>query len=717
MARKKTVRGANGQFRGTQTASGEEDDLVVEPGADWDEGQLNFMDTDDYDEEEAPLPPPPKPAAKTKARDKSSDPKPEPKPETNPTAPQQTWDKVKKPEPEAPEDSNPDHRPFVGFDPANRDGITPIDMLEIDSDAYVRVERVEANTDNGGDDYTGYCGQVLHNWEFEKKIRQKWGGGKYRCTATVGGQKKTKPLVIGGPSKPVDDEEEREEIEEELEPDLYDHEWYSPLTERRHRGPVFTHPDYYGRHPSARRPVWSDHPDGYPFPSRPRNPASGFATAFSGARAVKERDEELQKTRAELDRYREEAAKAREEQRIEAVKREHEKRESELRDQIKDVSSHLNTLREQLLLKKDDGSSSAKDQIEIMKLQLEERRLQAEQDRLVEERRWKEEIARREREEKRREEERREERDRRDREWRERQEQLKEERERERREAELRDKQFERMIQLMQGNQKDSTKEAIELLKILKAGGSDDDFMGKILKWSEAQALLKETFGGGGHEPDGVDKAERLVKSVSEAVTPALGELARAWTGGQGHVPVQRQIVQHEETPVIRRPQISQRNPNTVAIEDMGVPDGSGEPPAQQGQASQSMDDLDKWGKILGFAVKSFGANANPQAAVEHLFTFADAIEGIDQVRQLAEGSFEQLKIKVTLAKAMVGENHPHRQNVEFFAAMLEDEEGANWVKGVLDHTKTVWQVLLQQAQAQQQAEEAAEAQEGEVQE
>lgn len=606
----------------------------------------------------------------------------------------------------------------------------PLVMGAVKNTSYLRVNRVEANGPSKGfqnaSDYTGPCGQVVRRMGYEDEVRRRWGGGKYEIIGLLKGQPKSIPLEIGGPSKAVDP------IDED---DIYYDD--DAGVGQGYGSPVAARPGYgaypagspYGQAPGYGSPAGGypgapgyppyggvpGYPPGYP----PYNP---MAAAYSQRRLglPGEETEEARLLREELEATKAQLAEAKESARIAELKREMDRKDAEHKRELDAIKALVQS-------KPHDSEAAAKTLERI------------EQDRLDRQQKWDQELAdrreareaaeRREKEEReRREREEKERRDREERLDRERREREDREREERRLEAQRAEKQFDRMLTLMNSNAQKPA-DMIQMLASLKDLSSNGSMPEQMQAFMGMLMSAKEIFGDGGGgdgEEDGLDKAERFLKAMAEFSGPAMGKLTEYWekraTAKERALAPAAQNPQIPAPPPVYHPLYGQQQPQVTQQAPAGAIPQQQAPPSQpqatpQAHAQQVEQESartgvtpQQWGAILEHVVDSAIQQSQPREAAEHLLTVMKTVRALKALEVLAGARVPDLRgrVKILILSKRVTDEH-FVQKMNQFVALSEHEGGKKWLEALLAELRDLFELIKKHAA--QKVEQARQAQ------
>jgi hypothetical protein len=590
-------------------------------------------------------------------------------------------------------------------------GPSPLEMTTPQASAFVEVERINSNGPDAGfmegSDYTGPLASLAHTRDLAEVIRRRYGGGEYRCRGAVNGKIKERRFSIGGPSK---------------EPDQ-SHGNAQGFGQGAGGGFVGAGMDSgYGSSydPYGQATGFQPQPPYSPYPGYPPAPhypgaapyADPFGYGLGGAAASPWQQRFNASDTDEVSRLREEAAAAREQQRIMELQHQHQAEKARLESALARIEERV---------ARPAGGGVA----ELMQTQMQLRMQAEEVDRKKRQQEWEAEQARirqrdereqREREEQRRREEQerrerieREERERKDRIEREdrerkyRMEQDKRDREERQRAEERQAKSTDMLMQLMAA-QASKPMDTVNMIAALKDIASPQkDTAEEIQNMVSTMAMLKEVAGDGGNDES---QAERLIRTVGETVTPAIGEIASIFTGRQAQQLTPQQTVMaqqqalpmHPEAPVGAIPLHDMAQPAPVVHAQAPAP--APPPPPSNGIANEH------WGEVLKHVVDCRDQGQLATDTVRDLFTVVKVLNAVPIIPELANNSVAVIRGKVNLLVASRRlEGTQYHAYAQRFLTQTETAEGQAWLHQVLTITAQAWQAVQQgAAQAQQQA-------------
>jgi hypothetical protein len=561
-------------------------------------------------------------------------------------------------------------------------GPSPLEMTTPSASAFVEVDRMSANSEDGGfsegSEYVGPMPGLPHTRDLANVIRRRFGGGEYRVRGAVNGKIKERRFKIGGPSR---DPDGAATATEAGWPAGYDPSAaaYDPY---QSQGAI---PGYGAQQPPGYPPQPQYSPYGYPPSSPYQDPygAGGYGGGFGSAGAMAGLGAYQQRFSGDADeitRLREEASRAREEARVEAVRREADHEKNEMRNHLTRIEAQLGAR----------GQDSGGGFMEFFKLQMQTRAQNEEVERKRRQQEWDAQNARRaqrEEEEKRERERSREaaERDRRDRVDREDRDR-KERRERQdaenkwrERESVRQERQQETMMQMLMG-QASKPMDMVQMMGALKEISSPPKNMGEELgTMVETMAMIKDMASD---KDDEQSKAERLIRTVGETVTPAIGEIAAIFQGRQQ--PQQIQQIPQQPYPV--HPEAPH---GAIPLQSMAQQQPVHALPAPQGENGVTYE---QWGQVLKHIVDARDQIASSEDTARDLFTTVKVLNAIPIIPELAGTSAAVLRGKVNLLvvsrKVEGTEYHAYAQR---FLEQTATPEGMGWLNEILAIVTQAW--------------------------
>ena len=604
---------------------------------------------------------------------------------------------------------------------------SPLEMDSVDNTAFIEVERVKVNNpDNGypsGEGDEGWVGKVKHEVGFQTEIRDRFGGGLYKCTGIVRGKPKQRVVRVGGPSKAVS--------EKDGDVDDLDN-WPAGATYGGlGAGPYSSVPvgssDPYAGIDTMSNPYEAAYgggfgPGGFPRSRYSQRDSYGnFSQGFSQTPRRSYDDDETRELREKMERLERERHDAEKAAEIERVRREAEREKSQLENQFHRLEARM-----------ENPSNAGGDFMELMKLQLQQQQIAADERRKADERRWEMEIqerkARQETQDRRRAEEKerydRERRERLDREERERKERAEDERRARERHDQFMQQQAaqQRDLQklMMANSQKPS--DTVALLAGLQKIASPQKNSTKELKdLLGAMAMLKEINSDTPPPPDEITKAERILKTAGEVIGPVLGGVAEAWSRGKSDGT--QQAMQAMPVPATYQQQQAQvyqptaqdhlaltdeeRQAHQDAYHQQIAAQQGGQPHAAQPQAASSQEmNPEKWGVVLLYVMTAHSKGFEPMDAVREFFKDSEELQVLSAVPELAKGSKEAVAGKIKLAKATGAiTDARYVQAMDRYLTLMGTPDGQEWLDRFFSVIKQGWEeyqeVIAAQSQAQ----------------
>lgn len=549
-------------------------------------------------------------------------------------------------------------------------------------------------------------GGVSNRWNFREELWARAGGGAYEVRGILHGKEKTLRVPIPGPSKPLnptDDAAVYYETPMSASSAAYnqgasyrqpmDGGWYPP------QGGPPGGPSYGG----GRGEFLGYDPYGRPIFSPPAHYTSpaDVGRAYGGIRP--QDDQETAALRQELDLAKEQARVAQEQSRMAEVRRETEAREAAHRSELDRVLAEVKSIKE------GSGSQGAQQRFEEERLAREQRR---EEEREERQKRRDEEDQRRRDEEKRWEREYRDRKDKEEREAAARRERQELEDKARREDSQRAEKHLDRMMTLLTTNQQKPGDVIDQILKLKKLDGDGGSEIDKMTKWAEGMATLKDAFGGDGGGEGQIGQAERLVRTVGEAITPALGEIGsiiekkdKARLAAQQ--PQQPQVVYvPAPAPQGYAPQPGYFPVPQQQATQQPVPADAAQMLAGAQRVESEAGDVSpqQWGKILAHVVDNAIGGRPPDEAASHLLTVLKTIEALPALDSLANARVPMLKGKVKLLLLTGRVTDPHYvQKMQQFVSIGEFPDGVRWLEEFLEAVRVLYKQIQQLAQQRQQ--------------
>jgi hypothetical protein len=234
--------------------------------------------------------------------------------------------------------------------------------------------------------------------------------------------------------------------------------------------------------------------------------------------------------------------------------------------------------------------------------------------------------------------------------------------------------------------------EMVGMIASLKDISGPDDTIDKMHTMVDAVAALKGLASDEGEGDSKLDKAERFVR---DAVTPALGEVAKMLNRPGAE--------QGQQAPQVYQPTQQAPNlpgpvmPGPIPVQSQVTP-GTQQP--QVPPASSDEITVLQWGKILEFVVD---ATSHPaQEAASHLLTHLKAIDAMPALDVLSAASLPEIKGRVNLALASGKVQDAYFVGkMQQFVALADSEQGQEWLEEFLRHTRSYYQAVRERVRQQ----------------